>query len=147
MRLRFAPVSFHRPHLRRPPPRFALTCLAHPLPFPSPSLKIRTAAFYLLRRRSDDTVVAACLIIGINPRAPYEIIPANGPLIRRYADKFCRQSEPIDMFVQEADGKWYYRGKFKLAGQSKDANEIKLRAQHANRRNIYKILFLEAVRA
>jgi hypothetical protein len=101
--------------------------------------------YYLLRRRTDDAVVAACLVIGVNPRAPYEIIPANGPLIRRYADKFCRQSDPIDVFVQEADGKWYYRGKFKLAGESKDANEIKLRAQQANRRNLYKILFLQEV--
>ena len=101
--------------------------------------------FYLLRRRKDEVVVAACLVIGVNPRAPYEIIPANGPLIRRYADKFSRQSNPIDVFVQESDGKWYYRGKFKLAGESKDANEIRLRAQQANRRNLYKILFLTEV--
>lgn len=107
---------------------------------------VNAPPYYLLRRKKDEVVVAACLVIGLNPRAPYEIIPAKGPLIRRYADKFCRQSDPIAVFVQETDGKWYYRGQFQLAGESKDANEIRLRAQHANRRNLYKILFLEEVR-
>jgi hypothetical protein len=107
---------------------------------------VNAPPYYLLRHRVTQKVVAACLVIGVNPRAPYEIIPAKGPLIRRWADAFCKQRGTLDVFVQEAGGQWYYRGQFRLAGESSDANELKLRALQANRRNLYKILFLEEVR-
>ena len=101
--------------------------------------------YYLVRRRTDDVVVAACLVIGINPRAPYEIIPARGPQIRKYADQFCRQSEPIRVFVKELDSKWYYRGWFKRVSESTETTEIKLRGKQASRTEIYKIIFLTEV--
>jgi len=104
---------------------------------------VNAPPYYLLRHRTTQKVIAACLVIGVNPRAPYEIIPAKGPLIQRWADAFCKQRGTLAVFVQEADEKWYYRGRFYLAGESTDANEIKLRASQANRRNLYKILFLE----
>jgi len=106
---------------------------------------VNAPPYYLLRDRATQKVVAACLVIGVNPRAPYEIIPARGPLIRRYADRFCKQTGTIDVFVQEADEQWYYRGVFRLKSQSNHPNELNHRATQANRRNLYKILFLEEV--
>lgn len=101
--------------------------------------------YYLVRRKADDVIVAACLVIGVNPRAPYEIIPARGPQIRQYADQFCSQTEPIQVFVKELDNKWHYRGWFKRVGESTDDKEIKLRGKQADRTDIYKIIFLSEV--
>lgn len=99
--------------------------------------------YYVLHYKGTDKVAAACLRIDKNPRAPYEIIPKNGKFIAPWADTFSLQSEPVPVFVQELDGKWYYRGRFKVVGQSSDPNEIRLREQQANRTNVYKILFLQ----
>ena len=104
---------------------------------------VNAPPYYLLRHRVTQKVVAACLVVGLNPRAPYEIIPAKGPLIRRYADAFCKQRGTLEVFVQEADKQWYCRGRFQLTGESNDENEIELRALQANRRDLYKILFLQ----
>lgn len=98
--------------------------------------------FYLLHERGTQTVKAACLSIDVNPRAPYEIIPAIGQFISPWADNLCSQTEPIPVFVRELDGKYYYRGIFNVTGQSSDANEIRLRGQQCNRTDIYKIIFL-----
>ncbi len=103
------------------------------------------APFYVLRRAGGQSVVAACLVIGVNPRAPYEIIPANTPLISGWADVFSAQREPVPVFVKELDNKWYYRGQFRVRGESTDSKEIKLRGKQANRTHLYKILFLEEV--
>lgn len=101
--------------------------------------------FYVLHYKGTDKVAAACLRIDKNPRAPYEIIPKNGPFIAPWADTFCAQVDPVPVFVQELDGKWYYRGRFKVSAESSDANEIHLREQQANRTNVYKILFLQEI--
>lgn len=102
--------------------------------------------YYVLHHIGTDKVAAACLRIDKNPRAPYEIIPKNGPFIATWADRFSSQSEPVPVFVQELDGNWYYRGRFEVVGQSSDLNEIRLREQQANRTNVYKILFLQEIR-
>ena len=102
--------------------------------------------FFLLHRPGTQTVVAACLSIDVNPRAPYEIIPATGQFIKPWADKFAAQAEPVPVFVRELDRKWYYRGRFKVIAQSADPREIQQRGKQANRTDIYKILFLEEVR-
>jgi hypothetical protein len=101
--------------------------------------------YYVLHYKGTEKVAAACLRIDKNPRAPYEIIPKNGPFIVPWADTFCAQAEPVPVFVQELDGQWYYRGRFKVVGQSSDPNEIRLREQQANRSNVYKILFLQEI--
>jgi hypothetical protein len=99
--------------------------------------------YYVLHYKGTDKVAAACLRIDKNPRAPYEIIPKNGPFIVQWADNFSAQPEAVPVFVQELDGNWYYRGRFKVTGQSSDPNEIRLREQQASRTNVYKILFLQ----
>jgi hypothetical protein len=102
--------------------------------------------FYLLHHPGSQAIAAACLSIDINPRAPYEIIPATGRFIKPWADKFATQPEPVPVFVREADRKWYYRGQFKVVAQSSDPLAIRHRGKQANRTDIYKILFLEEVR-
>ena len=101
--------------------------------------------FYLLHRRGTQIVTAACLDVRMNPRAPYEIIPANGERIAPWADNLCHQNTPVRMFVREVDDEFYYRGQFKVVGQSDDPHQIRLRAQQANREDIYKIIFLAEV--
>jgi hypothetical protein len=100
---------------------------------------------YLLHKRGTDTIAAACLDILINPRAPYELTPANGPQIKPCADKFCNQGTPVPVFVRELDRKWYYRGQFKVVGESSDENELTLRGRQAGRTDIYKIIHLAEV--
>ena len=51
--------------------------------------------FYLLYRCGTTDIVSACLNISMNPRAPYEIIPANKPLIRKRADEFAKLKPPV----------------------------------------------------
>ncbi len=101
--------------------------------------------FYLLRERGTQTVKAACLGIEVNPRAPYEIIPAIGQFISPWADNLCQQSQAIPVFVRELDKNYYYRGMFKVAGQSSDPEEIRLRGVQCHRTDIYKIIFLTEV--
>jgi len=101
--------------------------------------------FYLLHRPGTQTVAAACLSIDVNPRAPYEIIPATGKFIKPWADTFAAQAAAVPVFVRELDRKWYYRGRFKVIGQSNDPREIRQRGKQANRTDIYKILFLQEV--
>jgi len=101
--------------------------------------------FYVLHYKGTENVAAACLRIDKNPRAPYELIPSNGQFIAPWADKFCAQREPVPVFVQELDGNWYYRGRFKVAGQSSDPNEIEQRKKQAHRTDVYKIIFLQEV--
>lgn len=101
--------------------------------------------FYLLHRRGTEQVTAACLDIEFNPRAPYEIIPAKGPQIKLWADRLCQQGGSFPVFVKELDGKRYFRGHFKVIGQSSDKNEISVRGKQANRTDIYKIIFLSEI--
>jgi len=101
--------------------------------------------FYLLHQRGSQTIKAACLSVDVNPRAPYEIIPATGPQITIWAEILCKQADPIPVFVRELDDKYYYRGLFKVTGQSSDANEIRQRGKQANRTDIYKIIFLSEI--
>jgi hypothetical protein len=101
--------------------------------------------FYLLHRPGTQIVAAACLSIDVNPRAPYEIIPATGQFIKPWADIFAAQTQTVPVFVRELDRKWYYRGQFKVVAQSSDPREIRQRGKQANRTDIYKILFLEEV--
>lgn len=98
--------------------------------------------FYLLHLPGSHLVTVACLDIEMNPRAPYEIIPANLPKVGEWADYLCQQGSSIDVFVKELDGKRYFRGRFKVVGESSDKNEIALRGQQANRTDLYKIIFL-----
>ena len=102
--------------------------------------------YYLLHLPGTQTVAAACLSVDVNPRAPYEIIPATGRYIKPWADTFAAQTTAVPVFVRELDLKWYYRGQFKVVDQSSDPREIRLRGKQANRTDIYKILFLEEVR-
>lgn len=101
--------------------------------------------FYLLHPLSSHLVTVACLDIEMNPRAPYEIIPANLPKVREWADYLCQQGSSIDVFVKELDQKRYYRGRFKVAGECCAVNEIALRAKQSSSKDLYKIIFLAEV--
>ena len=103
--------------------------------------------FYLLHEKGTELVTAVCLRIDTDPRAPYEVLVGDGPFIRDWGDKFYKQQSALPVFVEELDGNRYYRGRFKPARQSIDPNEIHLRGQQANRKDIYKIIFLEEVRS
>lgn len=101
--------------------------------------------FYLLHSLGSHVVTVACLDIEMNPRAPHEIIPANLPKVRQWADYLCQQGSSINVFVKELDGKRYYRGKFKVAGDCCDPNEIELRAKQSRNKDLYKIIHLAEV--
>jgi len=101
--------------------------------------------YYLLRTSASRTIVASSLDIKTNPRAPYEILAGDGREIKRWANVAEKQIKPFAVFVCELDGKSYFRGHLKCVDSSIDAKEIALRAEQANRKDIYKILFLTEV--
>jgi len=101
--------------------------------------------FYLLHRKGTDLIVAACIDIALNARAPYEVWAGDGEQIKRWADILDSQTQPFEMFVRETDGQWYYRGKFHRKDSSDNPHEIQLRLAQFERSPIYKILFLEEV--
>jgi hypothetical protein len=103
--------------------------------------------FYLLHKKGTELITAVCLRIDTDPRAPYEVLVGDGPFIRDWADKLYTQKNVLPVFVEELDGNRYYRGRFRPAGQSIDPNEIQLRGQQAERKDIYKIIFLEEILA
>lgn len=64
----------------------------------------------------DGVVVAACLRLDLNPRAPHVVLCGSGPTIRKAGDLLAGQSQPVPMFIKRAPQHWEYQGLFKLAG-------------------------------
>ena len=60
-------------------------------------------------------VVAACLKIKLNPRAPNVILCGRGPIIESAGVALSTQHTPLPVFIKRATNRWEYQDTFKVA--------------------------------
>lgn len=68
----------------------------------------------------DGVVVAACLRLDLNPRAPDVILCGSGPRIRQAGEFLFEQRQPIPVFIKRAAHRWVYQGQFQVAASITD---------------------------
>jgi hypothetical protein len=59
-------------------------------------------------------VVAVCVTLKLNPRAPNVVLCGNGPIIASAGAALARQHESLPVFIKRATNRWEYQGKFKV---------------------------------
>jgi hypothetical protein len=59
-------------------------------------------------------VVAACLKLELNPRAPNEVLCGTGEDIAAAGASLAQQREPIPVFLKRGTNRWEFRGRLKV---------------------------------
>lgn len=72
----------------------------------------------------EGVVVAACLKIDLNPRAPNVVLCGNGKLIARAGDLLANQRTDVPVFLKRAVNHWEYQGKFTVASSHTTGTEF-----------------------
>jgi hypothetical protein len=93
----------------------------------------------------DGKVVCGCFKSDLNPEAPNEILPGNGPEIVRWATRFYEQHSPIPVFLKRRTNQWEYVGNWIAESLTSDRSEIAKRQQRTSRADISMILNLTEV--
>jgi len=62
----------------------------------------------------DRHVVAVCVKLELNPRAPNVVLCGNGLIIASAGVALARQHDPVPVFIKRATNRWEYQGKFKV---------------------------------
>jgi hypothetical protein len=89
-------------------------------------------------------VVCGAFLPEHNPDAPMIVLAGKGPKIRKAAEQFARQSEPVPVFLKREANHWQYVGRFRVHRASTDPAEIAKHEKRANRyHTISMVLFLE----
>ena len=70
-------------------------------------------------------VVAACLTMKMNPRAPKVILCGKGPIIAKSGATLSKQREPVPVFIKRAVNRWEYQGKFKVVASHSSGPRFK----------------------
>lgn len=94
----------------------------------------------------DGRVVCACVTLELNPAAPAVLLVGTGEDIERYGQVLAQQSEPIPVFIKQDANAWQFWGYHRATGSSKDAQEIALWEERAERDDLKLIIFMEKVR-
>lgn len=61
-------------------------------------------------------VVAICVRLDLNSRAPNVVLCGNGPVIALAGATLARQHDPLPVFIKRATNRWEYQGTFKVIG-------------------------------
>ena len=82
-------------------------------------------------------VVYGCFRRNYNPDAPWIVLPGDLKRIVEPAERFCRQSFPIPIFLCDSDGdEWFYRGDYEVENWTENPVEIGIHNRLSNRNNI-----------
>lgn len=63
---------------------------------------------------SSGAVVAACVKLDLNPRAPHVILCGKGPVIAAAGATLAKQAGPVPVFIKRGVNRWEFRGTFKV---------------------------------
>lgn len=88
-------------------------------------------------------VVCGCFRTDLNPRAPWEILPANTDDKKRWAEVFASQQEAIPIFLKRGSNRWEYRGLWRCVAVIKDADIVSEKSRQARRTSAAMLLKLE----
>jgi hypothetical protein len=92
----------------------------------------------------DGRVVCACVSQDLNPDAPAVILPAMGPDIVKWGNRFAEQREFVPVFLKRETNAWQYVGNYRVTEHCTDTDQIErwgVVAQRAG--DISMVLFLE----
>jgi predicted aconitase with swiveling domain len=59
-------------------------------------------------------VVAACVKLELNPRAPRVILCGQGSIIAATGAALATQTDPIPVFIKRGVNRWQFQGKFRV---------------------------------
>ncbi|MBI3896099.1 MAG: hypothetical protein HY313_09230 [Acidobacteria bacterium] len=90
----------------------------------------------------DGRVVCGCFTSDLNPNAPWEILPGNGPDIIHWAEVFRQQGNAIPVFLKREVNRWEYTGMWRAGEIIKNQQEIAEREQRTGRTDISMIVTL-----
>jgi hypothetical protein len=88
-------------------------------------------------------VVCGCFVARKNPDAPCIVLPGRGPSIRRAAELFATQREPIPIFMKQRTNAWKYIGDYRVKDRSTDRTVVRFQERRSGRK-ISQVLYLEA---
>jgi hypothetical protein len=88
------------------------------------------------------SVVCGCFKPDLDPDAPYEVLPGNGPNIIHWANQFYEQRTAVPIFLKRGTNHWEYAGNWRANGIVTEPTEIAKREQRTGRTDISMILRL-----
>lgn len=91
---------------------------------------------------SGGRVVCACLDPEVDPQAPRVILPGNGPVIMRKAEKLVRQLDPVHVFLKRGTGDWVYRGEWMTLDSTTSPDVIDEHARPVGRSDVTSVIWM-----
>ncbi len=88
-------------------------------------------------------VVYGCFRRKYNPDAPDILLPGDRRSIIEPADRFCRQSFLIPIFICETENEgWYYKGDYEIASWTENPKEIAIHNHRVGHNFVSRVIFL-----
>lgn len=91
----------------------------------------------------DGQVVCGCFKKATNPNAPDIVLPGQGPNIRRWAEVFREQRDPVPIFIKKAVNEWEYVGDYRVDRWTDEPSEIARHSARSGRHDVTSVLFLK----
>lgn len=91
----------------------------------------------------NEHVVCGCFRKDLNPRAPWEVLPANTDDKKRWAEQFASQKEAIPIFIKRGSTQWEYQGMWLCVSLTKAADVIAEKCRQSGRTSVSMVLKLE----
>lgn len=88
-------------------------------------------------------VLYGCFRRKFNPDAPEILLPGDLSRITEPAERFCRQSFPIPIFLCEEGENWSYQGDYSVESWTENPKEVAIHNQRTNRADISRVIFLK----
>lgn len=95
--------------------------------------------------RIGDRIVCACFTLELCPKAPDVVLAGSGPRNELAARVFCRQKQPVPVFIKRGGGAWEYVGNYsvKRFETSKESIREHRRGSIVRRKNVSRVIFLQ----
>ena len=94
---------------------------------------------------SEGNVVCGCFRRRYNPDAPGIVLASDLRRMIEPAERFCRQSFPVPIFLCESDGAgWFYQGDYEVESWTTNLIERKLHGERSHCSNISRVIFLRS---
>ena len=88
-------------------------------------------------------VVCGCFRREFNPDAPDILLPGDLKHIIEPAERFCRQSFPVPIFICETGSdSWFYQGDYQVTSWTENPREIAIHNERAGHNFVSRVIFL-----
>jgi hypothetical protein len=87
-------------------------------------------------------IVSGCFTLEVNPNAPLEVLPRDGPGRLRSAEVFSSQGNPVPIFIKQEAFRWNYVGLWRCVSKSAQVENLEQQRQRTGRQDITMVLKL-----